>query len=401
MNSKTKSVLVARLRFPEFREAGEWECKTVGEVFRVTRGEVLAMPRTKEEPSENHPYPVYSSQTKNNGLAGYYSEYLYEDAITWTTDGANAGEVNFRKGKFYCTNVCGVLLNSEGWANLSVAVLLNSVTRKFVSYVGNPKLMNGVMSEIVIPFPSLPEQQKIADCLSSLDELIAAEAQKLDALKTHKKGLMQQIFPAEGETVPHLRFPEFREAGEWEEKALGKLVEIRSGNSPSQYQLEETGANPFVKVEDLNNCEKYQANAREYSDDIEGLIPCGSVIFPKRGAAIALNKVRVSSRELLMDTNMMALTPDVTCQVEFLFYYLSQIELSRIADNSTIPQINNKHIIPFGISVPLPEEQQEIANCLSSLDELIATQARKINALKTHKKGLMQGLFPDVNGSQA
>lgn len=186
---------VPRLRFPEFREAGEWEEKTVGEVFRVTRGEVLAMPRVKDAPSVEFPYPVYSSQTKNNGLAGYYSEYLYEDAITWTTDGANAGEVNFRPGKFYCTNVCGVLLNSQGWANTFVAALLNSVTRKYVSYVGNPKLMNGVMSEIVIPFPPLPEQQHIADFLSSLDDLITAQSQKIDALKTHKKGLMQQLFP--------------------------------------------------------------------------------------------------------------------------------------------------------------------------------------------------------------
>lgn len=187
--------IVPRLRFPEFREAGEWEEKAVGDVFRVTRGEVLAMPRVKDAPSADFPYPVYSSQTKNSGLAGYYSEYLYEDAITWTTDGANAGEVNFRPGKFYCTNVCGVLLNSQGCANNFVAALLNSVTRKYVSYVGNPKLMNGVMSEIVIPFPSLPEQQRIADLLSSLDDLIAAQSQKIDALKTHKKGLMQQLFP--------------------------------------------------------------------------------------------------------------------------------------------------------------------------------------------------------------
>jgi type I restriction enzyme S subunit len=186
---------IPRLRFPEFRDAGEWESKPVGEVFRVTRGEVLAMPQVKEEPSEDFPYPVYSSQTKNNGLAGYFSEYLYENAITWTTDGANAGEVNFRKGKFFCTNVCGVLINPKGWANPFVAALLNSVTRNYVSYIGNPKLMNGVMSEIVIPFPSLPEQIRIADFLSLLDELISLLGRKIDTLETHKKGLMQQLFP--------------------------------------------------------------------------------------------------------------------------------------------------------------------------------------------------------------
>ncbi|WP_080416244.1 restriction endonuclease subunit S [Burkholderia ubonensis] len=79
---------------------------------------------------------------------------------------------------------------------------------------------------------------------------------------------------------------------------------------------------------------------------------------------------------------------------DFLFYYLSQIGLAQIADNSTIPQINNKHIIPFQIFVPTPEEQQRISDYLSSLDDLIAVEIRKFNALKSHKKGLMQQLFP-------
>jgi type I restriction enzyme S subunit len=184
-----------RLRFPEFRKAPAWEVKAIGDVFKVTRGEVLAMTLVNDEASNEMPYPVYSSQTKNKGLAGYYSDYLYQDAITWTTDGANAGDVNFRPGRFYCTNVCGVLLNTDGHANECVAALLNSVTRGHVSYVGNPKLMNGVMAKIEIPFPSVPEQQRIASYLSSLDALITAETQKHEALKTHKKGLMQQLFP--------------------------------------------------------------------------------------------------------------------------------------------------------------------------------------------------------------
>lgn len=192
-----KGETTPRLRFPEFRNAGEWEVKKIVDIFRVTRGEVLSMKLVSESYSTETPYPVYSSQTKNNGLSGYYSDYLYEDAITWTTDGANAGDVKYRKGKFYCTNVCGVLISEDGYANSFVAELLNTVTKKHVSYVGNPKLMNGVMAQIQIPFPQIKEQQKIADCLSSLDEVIELEAQKLEALKTHKKGLMQQLFPQE------------------------------------------------------------------------------------------------------------------------------------------------------------------------------------------------------------
>lgn len=188
---------IPRLRFPEFRNAGPWEVQTIGDIFRVTRGQVLSMELVAKDYSIENPYPVYSSQTINEGLAGYYRNYLFENAITWTTDGANAGFVKYRIGKFYCTNVCGVLLNDDGYANQCVSEILNSVARKHVSYVGNPKLMNNAMAKIQIPLPSLQEQQKIADCLSSLDEVIALQSQKLEALKQHKKGLMQQLFPQE------------------------------------------------------------------------------------------------------------------------------------------------------------------------------------------------------------
>jgi len=192
---KDNKKLLPKLRFPEFIDFKGWEVKEVGAVFHITRGNVLSMNLVKENSSKETPYPVYSSQTKNNGLAGYYSHFLFEDAITWTTDGANAGDVNYRSGKFYCTNVCGVLINKEGYANACISEIINSVSKNYVSYVGNPKLMNGVMSKIKIPFPSLQEQQKIADCLSSLDDLITAENEELAELKAHKKGLVQNLFP--------------------------------------------------------------------------------------------------------------------------------------------------------------------------------------------------------------
>src|SRR5690554_1004539 len=129
--------IIPELRFPEFEDEGEWEEKKVGELFELTRGYVLAMNLVQETQSEENPYPVYSSQTKNNGIAGYYKDYLFENAITWTTDGANAGDVNYRNGKFYCTNVCGVLINKNGYANKCISELISSVSKKHVSYVGN------------------------------------------------------------------------------------------------------------------------------------------------------------------------------------------------------------------------------------------------------------------------
>ncbi len=172
----------------------EWKENAVGDIFKVTRGSVLATSKTKNEKSEKYCYPVFSSQTQNNGLMGFYNEYLYEDAITWTTDGANAGSVNFRKGKFYCTNVCGVLISNVGYANNMAAELLNRVTKKYVSYVGNPKLMNNVMATIKIKLPSIAEQQKIANFLSSIDSLIQAKNSQITNAKLWNKGLLQQMF---------------------------------------------------------------------------------------------------------------------------------------------------------------------------------------------------------------
>jgi type I restriction enzyme S subunit len=191
-----KKIFSQELRFKDDNgnDFPEWEVREVGEVFKITRGNVLAMNLVSNQCNEKNTYPVYSSQTKNNGLAGYYTDFLFEDAITWTTDGANAGDVNYRSGKFYCTNVCGVLISNEGYANSCIAELINSVSKNYVSYVGNPKLMNGVMSEIKIPFPSLPEQTKIANFLSAIDSKIDMENQLLQKLEEQKKYLLQNMF---------------------------------------------------------------------------------------------------------------------------------------------------------------------------------------------------------------
>jgi len=173
----------------------DWEEKKIGEIFNITRGNVLSMLRIKSIKDQIYIYPVYSSQTLNGGLAGFYNEYLFENSITWTTDGANAGSVNFRRGKFYCTNVCGVLQNKEGYSNSCIAEILNSVTKKYVSYVGNPKLMNNVMSNIIINIPlSVFEQHKIAIFLSAIDKKIDLVNFQLEKTKTWKKGLLQKMF---------------------------------------------------------------------------------------------------------------------------------------------------------------------------------------------------------------
>jgi type I restriction enzyme S subunit len=397
MSTETKNKLVPRFRFPEFQNAGEWEVKKVGDIFEVTRGYVLPMSLVKEKQDNENLYPVYSSQTKNNGLAGFYKEYLYENAITWTTDGANAGDVNYREGKFYCTNVCGVLINKSGFANKCIAELINSVSRKYVSYVGNPKLMNGVMSEIKIPVPSLPEQQKIASCLSSLDEVITGEQQKLELLKQHKKGLLQNLFPQEGETVPKLRFKEFENSGEWEVKKLGEVCEI----NPSISKLPKEFI--YIDLESVKDGQLFQTKKISIDNApsrAQRLLRKNDIIF---------QMVRPYQRNNLLFNldgfNYVASTGYAQLRTsqspEFLYYQLhTDFFVFRVLEKCTgtnYPAINTEELTKIEVFVPSLPEQEKIAACLLSLDEIITAQTQKIEQLQRHKKGLLQGLFPNMN----
>ena len=187
-----KGEKVPEWRFKGFSNA--WEQRKVSELFRVTRGYVLAATQTETTKTDEKPYPVYSSQTKDKGLMGYYKDYLYEDAITWTTDGANAGTVNYRAGKFYCTNVCGVLLSNEVKANQMIAEALNSVAKGYVSYVGNPKLMNNVMADIVIQIPTQAEErEQLSSFFAKLDNLITLHQRKVEIIIKQRKALQQYL----------------------------------------------------------------------------------------------------------------------------------------------------------------------------------------------------------------
>lgn len=176
----------------------EWEDKKIKEIFNITRGQVIAKASISPIKIDRLIYPVYSSQTSNYGILGYDSSYDFDgEFLTWTTDGANAGKVFKRNGKFRCTNVCGLLVEKDitkGFANKCIKEILEKETPKHVSYVGNPKLMNGIMGDIKINIPCLAEQTKIANFLSNIDKIIEEENKKLEDLRQWKKGLLQQMF---------------------------------------------------------------------------------------------------------------------------------------------------------------------------------------------------------------
>lgn len=194
--------------------------------------------------------------------------------------------------------------------------------------------------------------------------------------------------------TPQLRFPEFID--EWQTKKLGDLLSsIQSGLSPSAVNLNPKKGTPFLKVEDLNNSKKYQKHSRNYAVDIGKIQPvrAGSIIFPKRGAAIMTNKVRINKINVLLDTNLMALSVKDFADSNFLYFKILNDGLYKIADTSTIPQINNKHIIPYKIKIPSKSEQEKIAEFLTAVDERVGLQDKKVELLQKYKKSVMQKIF--------
>lgn len=189
---------------------------------------------------------------------------------------------------------------------------------------------------------------------------------------------------------PSYRFAGYTEP--WSEKKLGEIIDINSGESPAKFH---EGYTPYVKVDDLNYCDKYLTTTKTYVDTNNKVkkIEKGSIVFPKRGAAILTNKIRILNTKAYMDTNMMSLSTDKS-NLEFLYTVISNVGLYKIADTSTIPQINNKHILPYIISLPSLPEQTAIGSFFQDIDQLISLQQRKLEVLKEQKKTYLKLLFP-------
>ena len=252
------------------------------------------------------------------------------------------------------------------------------------------------------PRPDEAEQQKIAECLISLDELMAAQTRKVHALKTYKKGLMQQLFPSEGETQPRLRFPEFLNAGDWGIKTLNQLLfETKTRNRSL-----ELGPTDVLSVSGEVGCvNQIEHMGRSYAGvSVKNyhVVEHGDIVYTKSPlkrnpyGIIRENKWKRG----IVSTLYAVYRPFPGCCGAYLDQFFSvayhvnsylQPIVRKGAKNDM--KVNNAAVLKGEISVPNFDEQRKIAACLGSIDALITAEAQKLGALKTHKKGLMQQLF--------
>jgi type I restriction enzyme S subunit len=267
-------------------------------------------------------------------------------------------------------------------------------------------ISKGRLSDISIYFPqNKSEQQKIASCLSSLDEVIAAHIQKLDTLKAHKKGLMQNLFPTNSITnVPNYRFPEFLKDGEWVEKKLGEVAELTSSKRIHLADYVPSGI-PFYRGKEIsqlknNNIiedilyiseEQYKSIKEKY-----GVPKIGDILITAVGTLGNIYCIKSNKKFYFKDGNLIWMK-NITLDSVFLEVLLD-VEKEKVlasAIGSSQKALTMAALNKLEFNVPKnPKEQQKIASCLSSLDDLITAQMEKIAQLKLHKKGLMEGLFP-------
>lgn len=253
-------------------------------------------------------------------------------------------------------------------------------------------ITNDAFMRMPVPAPAEAEQQKIADCLTSLDEVIAAQGRKVEALKTHKRGLMQQLFPREGETRPRLRFPEFRNAPEWEEKKLSALVSLISGLHLSRDQYSSSGNVPyFTGPSDFTNDIKRVSKWTTVSSSIAAK---HDTLITVKGSGVGecwhLEVPRVAMGRQLMAVRSKAASSQFIHQ----FLLTRRVRFEDLASGNLIPGLSRGNILDMVAPFPKENEQQRIADCLSSLDTRITAETNQLAALKAHKQGLMQQLFP-------
>lgn len=408
MNNKKKSPLIPKLRFPEFRGAGDWHADSLDNTANFVK-EKIPLERVALENfiSTENILPDYGSVAKASKLPTTSSVTRFQSNDTLVS--------NIRP---YLKKVW--VADREGGASNDVIVIrakqtllpqyLSALLKNdvFIDYVmtgaKGVKMPRGDVSSIkAYPalYPSKLEQKKIADCLSSLDELIAMQAQKVDAIKTHKKGLMQQLFPREGETQPRLRLPEFRDVGEWGEMLLGEIANYENGKALEQH-IAKDGKYIVVNSRFIST----DGAVRKYTNSNLLVAKAGEVLMvlsdlPK-GRALAKCYFVEAEERYAVNQRVCGLSP-TQVDGKYLFYVLNRHpHLLAFDDGLSQTHLSKGDVTECPICLPpTRSEQRLIAECFTALDNQITAVALELKALKTHKKGLMQQLFPSMEAGEA
>jgi len=413
--------LIPELRFPKFENDGEWEINEFGELINIladyTANGSFASLKENVTYYSSEEYAVLVRTTdldkKTFTPARFTDKRGYEFLSKTSLFGneivmANVGSIGkvfrvpyYNKKMTLAPNTYVLKFNDFVEEDFIYQLMLRSEFEKqLLSMVGSSTLMainKSNLRSIKVAVPKKIEQQKIASCLSSLDEIIATHSQKLDLLKDHKKGLMQNLFPQEGEKVPKYRFKEF-ENGD------------RGLNYPKAEEYSSDGYCLFLSAKNVTKSgflfNEFQFITKEKDELLrKGKLARFDIVLTTRGSLgqfaffdenIQFENIRINSGMVILRAKDNGINPN------YLYSYFNsnsiQSAIKSQGFGNAVQQLTVAVINNFTLRYPYdPKEQQKIASCLSSLDSLITAQVEKIEQLKLHKKGLMQGLFPKIN----
>lgn len=431
MSSKVKSApatdgpaaLMPERRFPDFQDSAAWKSVALGSVASITTkkvGEKTCVPMSITSGvglvSQMEKFGrIIAGGSYKNYLLLQKNDFAYNKSATkeypegfialYTGDELAAVPNSI----FTCFRVKEAALSPRYLNYLFLSNLHGRWLRKFIEVGarahGSLSINDRDLLALPVPVPggrgSLQEQEKVADCLSSADALIEAQGRKIEALKAHKKGLMQQLFPQEGETQPRLRFPEFDGTEEWMDKSLEEIVEVASG----QIDPKQAPYRSFPQI-GSENIESISGKLVKVKSASEKGVMSGNYVFDENDILYskirpALNKVAAPNFMGICSADIYPIRPSTSGLLRIYLLYLLRSEnfleyAVRNSERGKIPKINRDGLLSYRALIPTPPEQKRIADCLTSLEDLVAVEVQKFEALKTHKKGLMQQLFPQV-----
>jgi len=329
------------------------------------------------------------------------NDYLYEGESVCIGRKGTIDKPMFLSGKFWTVDT---LFYTHSFKDCSPKfiywVFQNIDWLKHNEAGGIPSLSKTIIDKIEVFIPKPEEQQKIAATLTSLDDLITAQTQKIKALQAYKKGLMQEVFPAEGETVPRRRFREFE--GEWKKIKLGDVAKKIGDGLHGTPIYSDNSDIFFINGNNLNNGKieinenTKRVDKNEFKKNNKDL-NTNTILISINGTIG--NIARYYDEKVMLGKSVGYFIFKENCNFYYHILQTNSVQNFFLHEltGSTIKNLSLKTLRETEILLPSVLEQQKIAALLTSLDELITTQTQKLEALKTHKKGLMQQLFPNPN----
>ena len=394
--------LVPKLRFREFNNLSGWEPVHLSDVLNYEQPSKYII---KDISYQNTGTPVLTAN--KSFILGYTRELegIYYDVPVIIFDDFTT-DIKYVNFSFKVKSSAIKILKSRNDDELRLIYELMS--RITFDPTQHKRYFISEYQHLKIPLPSKFEQKKIADFLCVLDDLIEAEGRKLEALRQHKQGLMQQLFPQPGKTVPKLRFPKFRDTGAWVIKILGNQGRFLFSLTGKMANDFDTGnavfipymnvfLNTFTNIFDLRS-------VNVGSHESQNAVAKGDVFFTissETAEEAGMSSILLEEVENCYLNSFCVLfrfdagkSPNPVFLGYLLRSELPRARLSRDAQGATRYNISKATFRRLPLQIPSQSEQKKIAGCLRSLDDLIEAEGQKIETLRQHKQGLMQQVFP-------